>query len=432
MFLKLLFMLMPDPRKRGNTLNTPAQKAAGNAESLSGYASLTQLPILLLVLGGIIFYLQMQWSVFAGLVAILVFQGLLHIQAGRKIRAISDDGTGGTWLRIFTTAKKYQLYQMILGSPLGLIAGLAILKYTTENPDFIPWLNDTIRLLILVAATSLPLLAAIAGGIRYLLYRRIPTAGKNTAQVRQAVYILDHEFSLIDYLAFLPFILAFLAYCGNFALTHQPEPGGAGDNHTLILVLAFFAFGAVAMAVLGFVSIARMKSINLDTPGETVDPSAPLPDLPASIKAALFGIMNLKRHGVSTLEGEGVMTNNENALLVTDDSLAFIEVPATGKNTLIGDEDYGSETFFWNRQELERNGRTMLAKQSLAGALKSNPKNYAIPLKDVQKFELHKNSRFFITTVEGTQRKFVFLDAGYADELKKVLPAMLGERFTIR
>ncbi len=442
---KILFLFIPDPRQRTNTINTAAMKVAGNAESITGYIFLIKLPVILLILGGLMSYLNMGWVIFFVLFALLVVQATLHIKAGRVIRAIPDDGTSSTFLRVFTTRQLYKIYQLVLNAPLGLVIAVVVLKLADIYSSQLPWLTSTIRILFIVGVAALPLLSAAAEYIRYHLYTRIPTEGKNTAQTNQAMLILDQQYSQINLIAALPFILAFLAYIGNFALTHQAAPGGTGSNSTLIVVLSFFVVGAIGIAVLGAVVVRRMKAINLDTPaiiqpqttskGDAVaipdSTSAPLPALPANIQAGLFGIMNLNRHGFSILGGQGIMTNNENSLLVTNDSLNFIEVPATGENTLIGNVDYGAANFFWNRQELELNGRNLLVQQSLADILQSNPKNYSLSFENIQKFELFQDSKFFITVADGTQHKFLFLDPSYAEELKQILPRLLGEKFAV-
>jgi len=244
---------------------------------------------------------------------------------------------------------------------------------------------------------------------RYFLVKNIHER-ENTLQINQKYTIIEKKFSL---LTFSPEIIAFLTLSLFF---------GVPLLIFGILLVCYLIFAGVLFFQLKQLTEKDLSQQNVANRAK----KAILIEAEEKLVGTVFGIMNYKK----AEDQSPVMnktTNPENTLLLTDKRLLLIQIPVLGGNNIIGDTTYSTADFFWNRSEMKEKGLQMIEHMSLGDIAKQYGMRDFV-YSQIEKIVL-KKMEIIITTLNGQETAYLFMDAEYVDPLKKQLTTYKKEKF---
>lgn len=154
------------------------------------------------------------------------------------------------------------------------------------------------------------------------------------------------------------------------------------------------------------------------------------------IFGAIFGILRVHGSGKYSLKpsaiailGVGKNFYPENTLIATDKRLLLIQIPLPGGNLLIGETDYVSLNFLFNRRLLRQKGEKLLQENSLPDIL-------CFAINDVSysdiKIAVLEKWRLVIEKTNGDNFGYLFWNKAYNQDLKSLLGPILKDRLVIK
>ena len=146
------------------------------------------------------------------------------------------------------------------------------------------------------------------------------------------------------------------------------------------------------------------------------------------IIAHIAGIMRTGFHlRGSAVLGTGKIRTAENAMLITDKRIIFVVVPVKGAETIVASTDIAMWQYMLSKKGIEEKLKTWMKGKSPQTLLKSNPKNYAIELKDIQKVKFNKffNRGVVFMKKDGTKRSYAIRDKADLERAKKLFANFL-------
>jgi hypothetical protein len=135
----------------------------------------------------------------------------------------------------------------------------------------------------------------------------------------------------------------------------------------------------------------------------------------------------LEPFGISFL-GKGKVLSPENSLLITNKRLLFIQVPMTGGDNIVGETNYVTNNFFYNKKELLTNGEELLRTQSLPQILQLVKKE--IPYEEIKTVILKEN-KLIIEKTSGEKFGYFFMEKEYLNVIKETLIQFLGDKLIV-
>lgn len=256
--------------------------------------------------------------------------------------------------------------------------------------------------------------------MRLIRYSRIKNLKESDdlAKVNQEYTLIAKNLELIRFVPGMSVILLFLFLIG-----------------LPVYITVFFAGLTLLFILLSIIEIKRIKKINLDN--KNIDPSVLQHKIEKykneQIAGSIFGIIKtavsfkdaLNPFGSSFL-GSGKMYYPENTLVVTNCRLLFVQIPLSGGNKVIGNTEYVSQNFFFNRGELRQKGEQIIKTNSLSEIL-SLATNDVI-YNDIKTLTL-KPFKIIIEKSNGGKLAYTFMDKEYTDLLKRMFKFYLKDRF---
>jgi hypothetical protein len=411
--------IIPNPLDKDSNLSE-LEKKGGLIKEGFGLISIIKNIIFLSILG---FVLVGSFKVSPSIVAFLIgaeilvkiIAGYIKIKKIRSVYGIKTQDNARSYRKILVTGEYYDL----LGAFFGVIANslsvaLIFLFFSNELSDFviqnIPVKADLSKYLVL-----LPVFFSasefVVRSVRYYLIKNIKESD-DLAQVNQEYVLIEKKLELIKFIPGMSLFLLILF------LTGIP----------VFIPLLFTGF-MLLMVLLSIIEIKRIKNIRFDN--NEVDASVArhnienYPD--EQISGSVFGVMKtgVGLFGGSFL-GSGKTYYPENALLITNYRLLFIQIPITGGDKIAGKTDYVSQNVFFNRSELRQKGEQILKTNSLARIL--NHASNDVLYKDIRTVTL-KHTQIIIEKFAGEKISYVFMDREYIESLKQLFKFHLNERF---
>ncbi len=418
---------IPNPFSKQSTLSGLAKKGELLGEGLS-FTTLIKNVVFLLILA---FILVGYFKISASIVAILIgTEILITLIAGyikiRKIKSIYAIGTldnAKSYRNILITGEYYELIKAIFGVGANIISvALVFLLFSREITNFvirnIPLQAGLLKYFIL----TFVVFRLFDFVVRLVRYNWIKNLKENDdlAQVNQEYQLISKKLELIKFIPGMSVILLIIFLIGI----------------PFYIPLIFGGF-MLLMVVLSIVELQRIKNITFDNKqiDKSVVQHAIVEYQDEQIVGSVFGIMKtatgfkdvFKPFGMSLL-GSGKTYYLENTLLVTNYRVLLIQVPITGGNKIVGETDYVSQNFFFNRGELKQQGEELLKTNSLSQILKLATND--VLYNDIRILTL-KQTQIIIEKMTGEKLSYVFMDREYIDSLKQLFSLYLKEKFIV-
>jgi hypothetical protein len=412
----LLKKLIPNPLDSESTLPGLLKQADVAVETVSFVGIIRN--IVFLAIAGFVLssFLQVPSNVVGVLIGFEILSSLLIAYTKyRKVRSLSSitPAADGISLKRIVVTREY--YSLITGTfalttsaiSVGLIFflfGHQLSNLSIQN-EVIQDLALKYLILLFVVFRLFNLIVKL---IRYRLFRGVKE-NENVAQVNQSLSLVKKKLGLI---ASVPGMSVTLVVLFLIRVPGYVVSTFAGILALLVVssLIELRRIGKVDLSVQA--SVANLRNITL-RPGE-------------KIVGTLFGIMNRKRRGVAFL-GVGKTTKPENALLITDSRLLFVEIPIAGGNKIVDGTTYSDMNFFWNRGEIREKGQRMVESMSL----EEIAKQYGViqvPFDDIAKLNLGK-MEFTVSTNTNQKHSYLYMDREYVEPLKQWLRAQLWDKF---
>lgn len=189
------------------------------------------------------------------------------------------------------------------------------------------------------------------------------------------------------------------------------------------------------MIIVSLVERKRIKSVKFEK--NKIDKTVIEHDIQKipeeQVAGTIFGIMKVaadfkgafKIFGYSFL-GSGKSYFPENTLVFTNYRFLMLQVPVTGGNKIVGDRDYVTENFFYNRGEIREKGEDLLKTRPLPQLLEFATND--ILYKDIKSVTL-KQTKIIIEKNTGKKIAYLFMDREYIDTVRNCLQFYLKDKF---
>jgi len=192
------------------------------------------------------------------------------------------------------------------------------------------------------------------------------------------------------------------------------------------------------IVIFSIVELKRIKNIQFDN--KRIDNSVVQHKVKyypnEQIVGYVFGIIKIatgfkdmfKPRGLSFL-GSGKIYFPENSVLITNYRLLMIWVPVSGNNKIVGEIDYGSQNFFFNRKEIREKGEQILKTNSLSKIIDLATND--VLFNDIKTITLNK-TKIIIEKLNGDKLGYLFMDREYIEPLRKILSFYLKDKFIVK
>jgi hypothetical protein len=293
---------------------------------------------------------------------------VLFIFRNKEIYGLDTKNQGKAYKQLLCICEYYGLLGAVKGVIATLVAVVLIILFFSDTltavlaPTFSKGLLTSISLIyLLYGLVLLKVFAFFYWVVRYLLIKRI-NEDMLYPEVDKQYQIVQAEFSLLPLILVTLIVGIGLLYVGA-PITFQ--------LFTLFLIL--FIFISIAQ-------IFRLKNLNFAENKSRLMPLSSVRIAKTSqarelvgekILGGIFGIMKVTQNlsefqkmGISIL-GVGQNFFPENAMIITNKRILFVLLSVTGGDKIVGSMNYAQMNFFFNREEIEKTGQKMLAKDSL-------------------------------------------------------------------
>jgi hypothetical protein len=128
-----------------------------------------------------------------------------------------------------------------------------------------------------------------------------------------------------------------------------------------VWVIAVFGGVPLLLFVVAVIELYRIRQIQM-TPTAAASPASAGKEFQPGeqVEGASFGLMNLKQTGNAVM-GVGKVSDAENALVLTNRRMVFIQVPLAGGDNIVGATSFNYFNVMLNRPQLIAEGKKLLA-----------------------------------------------------------------------
>jgi hypothetical protein len=291
-------------------------------------------------------------AVFFGVLALnTMVEGVVTVLRLRAVANLETAADGNVLRSTFLLNEKYHVAAATFNAGISALAflGVALLgkqlvltlslqSVNAEIPDIsIPFLS-------LMILPVLYVLGKLALHAVYLI-----TAGQigrdlEVGKVYQQILVIRKS---VQSLEFLPVAVALAC-----ALWFLGLPGW---------IVAIFGGVPLLLFVVSAIEVYRIQQIQM-TPSVAASPASAEKEFQPGelVEGASFGLMNLRQTGNAVM-GVGKASDAENALVLTNRRMVFIQVPLPGGNNIIGAASFNYMNVMLNRPQLITEGKKLLA-----------------------------------------------------------------------
>lgn len=421
---EIIKSVVPNPFDKESKLSSVAQKGELVVEGLNLVALARSVIFLvgILVLAIIFRFPLVAVILLVGSeIVVTAAVGLITIQKIKALRNISTSDNAEGYRNILITSEYYELIKTTISFIASIISvSLVLIIFSTEITTFFNKQNIPVSAgqALLFVFVVFRLLELIVVALKYYFVKNLKS-GSDLAQINQQYQLINKKLELVK---FVPVMSAFLLL---FYVVGVPFG-----------VVAIFGCFMLVIVILSIIELFRISNVNFDN--KQIDSSVVKHQIveyqDEQIVGSVFGIkmtatsfMDIFKPTGASVMGSGKNFYPENTLLITNYRLLMIQVTITGGNKIVGQTDYVSQNFFFNRGELRVAGEAVMQNPlSEIVKLATNDVLY----NDIKTLTL-KQMQIVIEKLNGEKVGYMFMDREYMDLLAKLLPQYLGERFVV-
>lgn len=426
-FEETLRNLIPNTLSKESTLSGLQKKGELLREGL-GLWKITKNVLFLFVLAFILInYFKISTLIVIILIGTEIFTtvvaGYIKIRSIIAVYAIKTQDNAKSYRAILITSEYYELIKSVFGVVASIISiTIVALFFSGEISNFViqnipfqsVWLKYSILIFVIFRLFDFILRFVRYGWIKNL------EEYDDFAKVNQEYQMIDKKLKLIQSVPSMSIVVLILF------LIDIPY-----------YIPSIFGGFMILIIILSIIELKRIKNISFDNKN-TSTPSTQYTITEYAdeqITGSIFGVLKtasgfkdiFKPFGMSIL-GSGKMYYPENTLLITNFRILLIQVPVTGGEKVVGETDYVTNNFFFNRGEIRQNGEELLKTNSLSQILKLTTND--ILYQDIKSLTL-KQMQIIIEKITGEKLSYVFMDKEYLDPLKHLCQLYLKERFIV-
>jgi len=416
--------IIPNPFDKNSKLSDLAKKGELIKEGLS-FTALIKSIIFLIILGVVLVaYFKIPTTIVAILIGteilVTLIAGYIRIEKIKSIYSIDTQDNARSYRKLLITSEYWELIKSIFSVIAdGISVALIFIFFSSEIPTIVqnfPIKTESL-IYLFFAFVIFRAFEFVMRVIRYNLIKNLKESD-DFAQVNQEFVLIQKKLKLVEFIPIGGIFLLFILLMGV--------------PYWITLMFAGFI---LLIIILSIIEMKRIKDIQLNSEG--IDSSIVQHKIESyqdeKIVGAVFGILKtitglkdlFKPMGVSFL-GSGKIYFPENSLLITNYRLLMIQVPVSGGNKIVGETDYVSKNFFFNRGEIRQKGEQILKTNSLPEilALATNDVLYS----DIKRVTLEQ-MKITIEKMNGERLGYVFMDEEYIKPLKELLQFYLKDKF---
>jgi hypothetical protein len=317
------------------------------------------------------------------------------------------------------------------------------------DPYAVPYIKYFLFLLIIFRVYGF-----IIRFIKYKLVKKIPKSD-NIAELYKNCNLINVLFSIVGNIVtimVMVLITAYLLFSGIF-----PREIIRAYSSLIIILFPFFVF-IILFLIYNIFTYKKLKGLDLTSQEfnlmnqrpDAINQTSVLDNKQVSqidfnisrttypnekILGSFFGLERVVatfkdifsgKTGSYEFLGVGRNYSPENALLITNYRMLFIQVPATGGDKVIMDTDFTWLNMMFNRSEIIKNGEKLLKNDSIIQILPLI-KNEVL-YRDINTIILNKFS-INIKKMNGEKFRYYFIDKEYIEIIDRILHEYLGARF---
>lgn len=421
--------IIPNPFDKNSKLSDLAKKAELIKEGLS-FTVLIKNIIFLIILGVVLIaYFKISTTIVAILIGteilVTLIAGYIKIKEVKAIYSTDTQDNAKSYRKLLITNEYWELIKSIFGVIAnGISITLIFVFFSSEISNFVvqnipsnlPIKTEWLKYIILVFVVF-RIFEFVLKLIRYNWIKSLKES-EDFAQVNQEYVLIEKKLELIKFIPGMSIILLIIFLIGI--------------PYWIPLIFAGFM---LLMVLLSIIELKRIKNVQFDNKG--IDTSIVQHKIEnyqnEQIAGAVFGMMKtatgfkdmFKPMGSSVL-GSGKIYFPENSLLITNYRLIMIQIPVSGGNKIVGETDYVSQNFFFNRGEIRQKGEQMLKTNTIPQFLQLATND--VLYRDIKTVNL-KQTKITIEKLSGDKLGYVFMDREYIEPLKKLLQFYLKEKF---
>jgi hypothetical protein len=398
----------------------------GGSDITAGIIYIVFLLILVFFLAG---FIEIPAFVFAILIGpeilITLMGGYIKLTKIKTLHAIGTQDIARSYRTILITTEYYGWIETIIGMIVSVISLFLILifyfkeisSYVVEKiPANFPIPPDILKYLVFIFIFA-RLVRFVIKMVRYNWIKDI-SESDSFAKVNQEYLLIDNKIAMI--MLFLGGSVVFLI------LLFLDVP----------FYILFLATGPLfIMFVISVATFHRLKNVEFDD--SALDASVAhlkMEKYPEEqIVGTVFGVMRTAasvKEYFQTLRfpffGIGERFFSENTLLVSNYRLIFLQIPVSGGNKIVGETDYVTANFMFNRAEIRQKGEAIIKRQDFSQILRLATGD--VLWTDIKTLTL-KKGRIDIEKVTGQKLIFIFRDREYIESLKQLIRPFLNEKF---
>jgi len=354
----------------------------------------------------------------------LLISGYFKLEKAKSILKIDTQEGPKAYLTRLITSTKYNAKISTFGTLASIVSVSLVLTFFSEEIsnfvlEIFPYPANILKLLLFIFI-GFKLFKLLLELLKYQWVKNIQNKD-DYAMINQDYQIIQKKLDLINLAVTMSSILLVLYLI----------------NIPFYIPLIFTGFFFI-LIVSSIIELRRIKGINLVNPLKENNSKKSLPvkiNKDEEIILPIFGIMKtsvdlksaLEPFGISFL-GKGKVFSPENSLLITNKRLLFIQVPMTGGDNIVGETNYVTNNFFYNKKELLTNGEELLRTQSLPQILQLVKKE--ISYEEIKTVILKEN-KLIIEKTSGEKFGYFFMEKEYLNIIKETLIQFLGDKLIV-
>ena len=354
----------------------------------------------------------------------LLISGYFKLEKAKSILKIDTQEGPKAYLTRLITSTKYNAKISTFGTLASIVSVSLVLTFFSEEIsnfvlEIFPYPANILKLLLFIFI-GFKLFKLLLELLKYQWVKNIQNKD-DYAMINQDYQIIQKKLDLINLAVTMSSILLVLYLI----------------NIPFYIPLIFTGFFFI-LIVSSIIELRRIKGINLVNPLKENNSKKSLPvkiNKDEEIILPIFGIMKtsvdlksaLEPFGISFL-GKGKVLSPENSLLITNKRLLFIQVPMTGGDNIVGETNYVTNNFFYNKKELLTNGEELLRTQSLPQILQLVKKE--ISYEEIKTVILKEN-KLIIEKTSGEKFGYFFMEKEYLNIIKETLIQFLGDKLIV-
>ena len=422
----VLINTIPNPFSKESTLSDLMKKSELLKEGF-GFVTIIKNVLFLLLLSFILFNFKLPIS----LIVLLIFSQLfititvsfIKLRELKAIYAIDTKDNARSYWKILMTNEYFELIKYIFSLTVRIsnIALVYIFFYRDLMifvSRYIPFPIEFIGIFVLISIFFV-ILHILVMFYRYSMIKKLQKYD-DLAKINLEYQLLEQRLTLIYMISAMSLILLVLFLIGL-------------PSHILLIFccISFIFF------IISIIELKRTTNVSFDY--QKVDPwviSHPIKEHQGEqLAGSVFGVLKvatglgdfLKPFSSSFL-GTGKTYFPENTMFITNLRIILIQIPISGGNKVVGEVDYVTNNFFYNRGELRQKGMELLQSNSLNDLLKfaTNDVLYS----DIKLITL-KPYKIIIEKMNGEKLGYTFMDNEYNDLLKKLLHQHVKDKLVI-